>query len=332
MYSHGTRRYSRSEFLLSVLIIGTFSSAEILAQTTRTLSSNSEAISSLEFSNSGKYLIAGGSSKTIEVWEVASGEKLKELKGHKDAVWKATISSNERFIVSTAMAKGGLFSVSAAMNIWDFDSSALLHSVSAAPLVYSLTFNEDGSAIAVGTVDKIQLFSVESGAKSAEIKTDKMINYYAAYNKGNLVSLLIPYDKAGKSIVPRSNNFTIKTFNGITGSELTSFATPDFWEMYVKFYEIYEVDISALPPQIEMLLGNKAESVNLFFTLKADNLIEIWDSSEGVKIATLKRGFAIRNVVVENSGRYLATVGDNNLISLWDLASVPGVASRMAAK
>lgn len=147
MYSHGGRRYSRSGFLLSVLIIGTFLSAEIFAQTTRTLSSQSEAISSLEFSKSGKYLIAGGSSKTIEVWEVTSGEKLKELKGHKDAVWRVTVSSNERFIVSTAMAKGGLFSASAAMNIWDFDSGTLLHSVSAGPLVYSLTFNEDGSTI-----------------------------------------------------------------------------------------------------------------------------------------------------------------------------------------
>jgi len=318
--------------ILPALCLGLLSpNNKVLSQTTRTLTSQSDVLNCLEFSKSGKYLIAGGSSKVVEIWEVSSGERLKELKGHGEPVFKALISPDERFAVSTTAAKGGLLSVSAELKIWDMDTGTPRHSTSAGPLVYTLSFNDEGSLIAVGTADKIQIFSTENGTKTNEIKTKKMINL-AGFKKENIISLLIPYDKVDKTIIPRSNNFTLKTFNSITGNELNSFATPEFWEMFVKIYELYEFNISALPPQTEMLSGIKAEQANLFFILKPDNLIEIWDPSEGLKLGTLKKGFAVRNMAIENSGRYIATSGDNNLISLWDLASMPEVASRMATK
>ncbi|GEM_PF-3454234 len=304
---------------------------KLIAQTTKNFSSQSEIIASIAFSSSGKYLVGGGSSKTVEVWDLTSNTLLKEMKGHRRNITNVAFSNKENTIASATTSKGGLFSANAELIIWDLESGLPLYNIAAGPYINTLSFNNDGSLLVVGAIDKIQVFSVDTGTKCSEIKTKKVFNF-SDFNQENIVSLLIPYEKIGERFVQQSNNFMVKTFNYITGNELNSFVTSNYWEMLVKFCELYDTNISAVPPQIEMLSIEKPKNANLLFILKPNNLIEIWDSMEGLKLATLQKGIIISRMFVEPSGRYLATCGKNNIITLWDLASVPEVASRMATK
>ncbi|MBV6506934.1 MAG: hypothetical protein ILNGONEN_02522 [Syntrophorhabdaceae bacterium] len=311
--------------VLMLMVAVTFLSlsTKLFAQTTKTLTSQSDAIRTMTFSKSGKYFVVGGSSKLVEVWDLTNNERIKEMKGHKEVIRSVAFSPKEDIVAST--------DVSAKLIVWELSSGRPLHTISAGPFITTLDLNEDGTLIEVGGADKIQLFSVDAGTKTAEIKTPKAWNN-SRFHKENVVSLLIPYEIRDKQISFKRNNYTLKTFNSITGNELNSFATPDFWEMRVKLFELHDVNISAIPPQTNILDSDKADDANLFFILKPNNIIEIWDSAEGIKLGTLQKGFSILRIAVEPSGRYIATSGENNLISLWDLASMPEVASRMVTK
>lgn len=304
---------------------------KLFAQTTKTVTSKSDFITTMTFSKSGRYFVTGGSSKLVEVWDMTSNERIKEMKGHSEVIVHVSVSSNEKIIVSASDSKAGVFNVKSELIIWDLDAGTAQSTISAAPYIKTLSFNEDGTMITIGAADKTQVFSVDDGTKAAEIKTKKMFNY-AGFKNEDIISLLIPYEIKDKHFFIKNNNFTLKTFNSMTGNELNSFSTPEYWEMLVKYFELFDINISAVPPQTEILSVYKAENANLLFILKPNNLIDIWDSMEGLKLATLQKGFAILLLAIEPSGRYIATSGDNNLISLWDLASMPEVASRMATK
>lgn len=321
-------------FLFSLTLVGIFLplSETLFAQTTKTLTSNNEIITTMDFSNSGKYFCVGGNKETLEVWDLSSGERITQFKEHNGIIMAAAISPNEDIIASAEQGIGGIFSVKSKIEIWDLNSGEELLSIMAGLDIRSLDFSADGSKIVAGGAGKIQLFSTETGKLATEFKLKKNFCFASFSGDDKIFAVLVPYELQNKRYVFKPNNYTLKSFDSVSGEELSSFATPEYWELCVKQFEMLDLNLSAMPPQTDFLSFSKPSDANLLFILKQGNVIEIWDPAEGTQLGTLKKGFTVLKITAEDSGRYIATCGDNNLISIWDLASVPEVASRMATK
>ncbi|HEX3147179.1 MAG TPA: hypothetical protein VHR66_03800, partial [Gemmataceae bacterium] len=69
----------------------------------------------LAFMPDGKRIVVGGNRRgegTVQVWDVASKERVKEFKGHEAAVWTVAVSADGKLIAS-----GGMDNTA---RIWDY--------------------------------------------------------------------------------------------------------------------------------------------------------------------------------------------------------------------
>ena len=64
------------------------------------LTGHSNGVKSVVFSPNGEYLASGSWDKTIGVWRVSSGERIKTLLGHSLGVFSVAFSSNGEYLES----------------------------------------------------------------------------------------------------------------------------------------------------------------------------------------------------------------------------------------
>ena len=58
---------------------------------------HSSGVSSVVFSADGEYLASGSIDKTIGVWRVSSGERIKTLTGHSSCVYSVVFSADGEY-------------------------------------------------------------------------------------------------------------------------------------------------------------------------------------------------------------------------------------------
>ncbi|GCL38489.1 WD-40 repeat protein [Sphaerospermopsis reniformis] len=131
---------------------------QLTENTVKTLTVSSDwftgGINALSFSCDGKILASAGNDKTVKLWNVETGEEMKTLTGHSEAVYAVVFSPNGNILASSSQDK--------TVKLWkvDVDSVVEISSVKCADDgVYSLAFSRDGKVLAAGSADKtITLF------------------------------------------------------------------------------------------------------------------------------------------------------------------------------
>jgi len=332
--------------------------ASAFCQTLKSLPSASFTLEAVAFSPDGNWLAVGGNSFHIELWDVNTGQKIKDFKmpsegGRLETVSVIAFSSTGKYMASATgvmgntkgkalptFFKGGM---GQDIYLWETATGMLVKKLAGnETVVTSLCFNSDETYLASGTINEIKIFELPSGKKT-EIKFKGHFNHPFGFNKdGQLIVVHYPYMETMRQYPAVSvagitssllehyeyapNSFTVKTWSLATGKESdVSVTFGDRWELIVKLYDLIGINIKAIPAQSEVISVEHAPHINSLFVLKQGNQIEIWDETTGNKSASLQRSNDIQQMAVAPSGQYLATVGNSNIVSLWNLALISEV-------
>jgi hypothetical protein len=183
------------------------------------------------------------SDRTAKVWDASSGQQLRTLRGHSDAIYAVAFSPNGRRIAT------GSFDETA--KVWDADSGRELLTLRGhTDWIWSLAFSPDGRRIVTGCRDHTaKVWDTESGTNLLTIKGPEMISSVAFSPDGrrivtgcsdhtarvwdtesgtNLLTLRghsdqvwsVAYSADGQRIVTGCRDNTAKVWGAATGEEL----------------------------------------------------------------------------------------------------------------
>lgn len=135
---------------------------------------NSRAVRSLAFTPDGQFLVSGGASRTIKIWDVKTRSLVRTL-----------TSSPAQDIITVALSSDGQTlasgSLEGSVQLWNWSTGKLLHTLSGhSDVVKSVAFSPNGQILASGSGDKmIHLWNVSDGSLSRTIATRQFIETLA---------------------------------------------------------------------------------------------------------------------------------------------------------
>lgn len=156
---------------------------------------------SIAFSPDGRWLATGVGGKAVRIWDLETGQPVRDLAAGNGSVLYVAFSPNGRWLVS-----GGGKTV----RIWDVKSGEMVRSFSGhTDLVYAAVFSPDGRTLASASKDRsIKLWDVESGR----------LLYTLRGHHGFVTSIAFSPD--GKGLLSGSWDTTLKLWDVSSGREL----------------------------------------------------------------------------------------------------------------
>jgi hypothetical protein len=281
------------------------------------------AISSIAFSPDGQLLVSGDFDNTVRLWQVATGQELRNLTGHTKPVMAVAYLP-----IGRAVASGGL---DGTIKFWDPASGVVLNSYFAQSVVFGLVFAHDGSVLASAHLDK--------NLRLWDPVTTKLLRTFVGHTDRVFSITFSPDDK---TLASGGLDNTVRLWDAGTGQErftlnghtLTVDAvafSPDgkvlasaSWDKTIKLWNPATGQLQATLSGHDGLVQAVAFSPNgnLLASASADRTVRLWNPANGQVIATLTgHSEAVDTVVFSPDGRLLATGSADKTIRLWDLSA-----------
>jgi WD40 repeat protein len=137
--------------------------AELVIQTGHTA-----WVESVAFSPDGKTLASGSVDKTIKLWSLETGRRIKSLEGHTDSVISVAFSPDGKTLASGSDDR--------TINLWHVETGQQMSSLDGhIEGISSAAFSPDGKTLASGSWNKtIKVWSVETGRLRIYARTDRL--------------------------------------------------------------------------------------------------------------------------------------------------------------
>jgi WD40 repeat protein len=292
-----------------------------------TLSDNSSPVLAAVLSPDGQTLISGGEDRDtvgqfypIKLWDLKTGQVLRTLDGHLDAVRSLSLSQNGQTLASG--------SGDHTIKIWDMSTGALLQTLEGhtAP-VWSVALSQDGQTLISGSEDNTviiwdlktgasQTLSGHSGtvysvalspdgktfASSGEDKTIKLWN-----REGELVRTLgepgghkdvvsaVTFSSDGQQLASASWDKSVKLWNAATGQLLQTFQGHGDRVTTVTFIDEQAIASASL-----------------------DNTIKIWNAQTGQSLQNIAaHSNWVLSVTAQPSAQTLVSSSSDATIKVW---------------
>ena len=243
------------------------------------------------FSPDGRNFVSGYSDGTISIWDVATGKELKNFTGHQFEVTSIGFLPDGNSFISAGYREY--------VRQWDINSGTALQTFRGySRPTETIEITKDGSKIIVMNSLEVKLMDIVSGKGLQNI--NKGISY-----ESNTCMRISP---DGKSFV-----------SAIYGIEDTTLLyNPNFENSVIKLFDIYS------GKEIRTFEKHKGEISDLCFSPDGKSFISenrdqtiLWDIASGNVIKTLYGGKS-RFLA---DGKSLVSVGEDNSIKIWDIAT-----------
>ncbi|EEU38120.1 uncharacterized protein NECHADRAFT_48128 [Fusarium vanettenii 77-13-4] len=170
-----------------------------------TLDNHHNSIRSLAFSPDGKMLISGSYDRTVKIWDIATGDLGRLIKGHDDNIRSVAFSPDGKLMASGSRDK--------TIKIWDVATGALARTLKGHRSgVGSVVFSTGGSLVASGSEDNtIKIWDVSSGKAMKTLKG----------HTGSVWSVTLSADS--KLLASGSDDTRVKIWDATTGKVRQTF-------------------------------------------------------------------------------------------------------------
>jgi WD40 repeat protein len=250
--------------------------------------STSRWVSSLAFSPNGKLLATGEHADgwpatTLRVWEVATGKKLQELKGHQKGVLSLAFSPDGKLLASG--------SADDTVRLWDLAGGAELAVLTTGTKgVRGVGFLDNGRLLVTHGFDGQARFwkAPRNGLGEPDGESLSDIEAFACAPDGHLVAL---GDARGN----------VRLWNGVAHKELQQWTLADGPVRCLNF-----------SPDSKMLAAGGDDAI-----------VKLWEIAGGKEVGNFAdQGGPLKAVAVGPAGKRLASVQrQDNSIRLWDVAA-----------
>lgn len=295
--------------LVRTLAGGAVSPGTVGGALVRTLAEG--AVSSLALTPCGRMAVSAAGRATLDVWDLASGIRLRELRGHADRVLTVRVTPDGRRVLSGSADR--------TVRLWDLETGVLLHTWAGhADSVHVVVPTPDGRrAVSVlggpwgfGQQDTtLRVLDLESGDELRAIDSGGVPRQWNTEGRAcKLMGVRVVPD--GRRAVSASTEGRIQFWDLETGEELRTLGT------HMECVESIE-----LTPD-----GRVAVTAS-----KKDGTLRVWDLEEGgerlrdVKAGGERLRMACADVVAlrvtPDGRRVIALSGSDGFLRTWDLAT-----------
>ncbi|RKZ92535.1 MAG: hypothetical protein DRR19_03960 [Candidatus Parabeggiatoa sp. nov. 1] len=251
-------------------------------QVVRVFRGHSDWVNSVAFSSDGRILASGGEDRTIKLWQVSTGKKLRTLKkgwlqkGHEAPVRTVAFSPNGSLLASGSDDN--------TIKLWDLTTGKVRYTLQGGGIgVRVVAFSPDGHTL-VSESENVKLWEVSTGKE------------LRAFNGSNAVA----FSPDGRTLASGGTNNTIKLWDVSTGEEFCT----------LKRHENYVASIAFSPDGCFLASGSD------------DKTIKLWDLRTGKALYTLSgHEQSVCSIAFRSDGRTLASASADKTIKLWVLGT-----------
>jgi WD40 repeat protein len=311
-----------------------------------TLGSFSDVVSDVALSPDGR-LIALANNKTVNLWDVVTGDTPQRFVGHAGRIQKLVFSPDNRLLASGPGSGDYDGSEDKTTIIWDVATGNKLSSLTGfSEWSEIIGFNSNGSLIALVGLDKgvasnsaiaIRFFDTNKGTRAhtlpgvntsiAAISTDGRVLAYARFVKSKQPrkdwdTSIVFWDIAARREL-RSLPFDIYTNESIHFSHdarLLAFMATD------RPTRILDVAtgrlLHSLPPQAGDTTMSFSQDRRWLAMGGLDQRVKLWDLNTGRLVKTLAgHTSAISSIAFRSDGKLIITASEDGSLRIWDSAS-----------
>jgi WD40 repeat protein/tRNA A-37 threonylcarbamoyl transferase component Bud32 len=289
-----------------------------------TIKAHNSMVYAVAISPDGEIIASGSSDRTIKMWELRTGRKLRHLgrwfSGHTESVWTLAFSPDGQTLASGSW--------DSTIKLWQVSTGKRILTINAHPKwVNSVTFSPDGQILASSSADcTIKLWQVSTGR---EIRTFT----------GHTDSVAsVAFSPDGQILASASNDCTIKLWHVNTGREIHTLSGHSFFvnsaifdregenlvsassDTTIKFWEV------TTGKQLHTLKRHSATVSSIALSRDAqilvsgswDNTIKLWHVDTAKEICTLQGHESyIRAVAISPDGKTIVSASDDDTIKIW---------------
>jgi len=234
------------------------------------------------FAPDGQTIISTSRDKTLKLWDVATGQKIRTFFGHTDWVTAVAFSPDGKTVISSSDDK--------TLRLWDVATGQRIRTFSGhSDLINSVALSPDGETVISGSKDgTLKLWNMATGR---EIRT---------FSGHESWVMAVAFAPDGKTVVSGSNDKTLKLWNVKTGQTLRTFSGHRDVVFAVAFS----------PDGKTILSGSH------------DKTLKLWDVATGRALGTFSgHKDGVDGVAFSPDGKTVASAGRDQVVKLWDVAT-----------